>query len=139
MAHGTRSQRVAERVRTELITLLLRSVRDPGVTAATITRVSMTSDLQLARIYYTVATNKKRQPTARALRRAHPYIRRELGQRLQLRHVPEIRFFYDESAEQEERIGRIFDEIEEIRKTQDQVRNGEQAGEKSTAEDTDGM
>ena len=47
-------ERVAERVRIELSTLLTRTVRDPAVSGITITHVSMTADLQLARVYYTV-------------------------------------------------------------------------------------
>ena len=111
MAHGNRAARVAARVRTELSTLLTRSVRDPGVAPVTITRVSMTADLQLARVFYTLVADGDRREAAKALRRARSYLRRALGQRLQLRHVPELRFMYDDSAEQQDRIARIFDEI----------------------------
>ena len=115
MAEGNRIRRVAQRVRTELSVLLARSVRDPGLLGLTVTDVRMTADLQLARVYYTLLEDSDRRAAARGLRRAQPYLRREIGQRLQLRQVPEIRFVYDDSAEQQDRIARIFEEIEEQR------------------------
>lgn len=117
MAHGTRTRRVAERLRTELTTLLARSVRDPGLLGVTITAVTMTGDLQLARVRYTLPAGGDRRGAARGLRRARPYLRRAVGQSLQLRQVPEIRFLYDDSAEQQDRIARLFDEIERERRT----------------------
>ena len=120
MAHGIRVERVAERVRMELTTLLTRTVRDPAVSAVTITHVSMKADLQLARIYYTVLDGSNRRDTARGLRRAKTYLRRAIGQRLQLRHVPELRFMYDETLDQQDRLARIFTEIENQQPSPDQ-------------------
>ena len=120
MAHGTRVERVAERVRMELATLLTRTVRDPAVSGVTITHVSMSPDLQLARIYYTVLDGSNRRDTARGLRRAKTYLRRAIGQRLQLRHVPELRFMYDETLEQQDRLAQIFAEIENQQPSGDQ-------------------
>ena len=120
MAHGIRVERVAERVRMELTTLLTRTVRDPAVSGVTITHVSMSPDLQLARIYYTVLAGNNRHDTARGLRRAKTYLRRAIGQRLQLRHVPELRFMYDETLDQQDRLARIFTEIENQQPSPDQ-------------------
>ena len=120
MAHGTRMERVAERVRIELSTLLIRAVRDPAVSAVTITHVAMNADLQLARIYYTVLDGSDRRETARGLRRAKTYLRRAIGQRLQLRQVPELRFVFDETLDRQDRLAKIFTEIENQRKNLDQ-------------------
>ena len=117
MAQRTRMRRVAERLRTELSTLLARSARDPGLLGVTVTEVRMTPDLQLARVYYTLLDDSDRSSAARGLRRARPYLRREIGQRLQLRQVPQIRFLYDDSAERQDRIARLFDEIERDRRS----------------------
>lgn len=119
MTQGTRTRRVAERVRTELSTLLARSVRDPGLLGVTVTDVTMTADLQLARVYYTLLAGSDRRTAARGLRRARAYLRREIGQRLQLRQVPEIRFLYDDSTERQDRIARIFDDIARARRETD--------------------
>jgi len=115
MANENRQARVAERVRVEATTLLARTLRDPGVNAITITRVSMTADLQVARIYYSVSADGNRREATLALRRAKTYLRRKLGQKLGLRLVPEIRLLYDDSLEQQQRIDTIFKEIEQER------------------------
>ena len=136
MAEGNRILRVAQRVRNELSTLLARSARDPGLSGVTVTDVRMTADLQLARVYYTLLAGSDRRAAARGLRRAQPYLRREIGQRLQLRQVPEMRFHYDDSAEHQDRIARIFDEIEQQR---DSLRSsGDQSERPVETEDTDG-
>ena len=121
MAHGTRMERVAERVRIELSTLLIRAVRDPAVSAVTITHVAMNADLQLARIYYTVLDGSDRRETARGLRKAKTYLRRAIGQRLQLRQVPELRFVFDETLDRQDRLAKIFTEIENQRQSLDQT------------------
>ena len=116
-------ERVAERVRVELSTLLTRTVRDPAVSAVTITHVSMTADLQLARIYYTVLDGGNRRDTARGLRRAKTYLRRLIGQRLQLRQVPELRFMFDETLEQQDRLAKLFTDIQNERQSKEQELN----------------
>ena len=115
MGHGTRTLRVAERVREELSTLLVKSVRDPGLAGVTVTAVRMTPDLQLARAWYTVADGTDRRDAARGLRRAQPFLRRAVGERLQLRRAPDLQFLHDDSATQQARIARIFDRLERER------------------------
>ena len=110
MSQGSRPDRVGDLIRTELSVLLLQHVRDPGVAHVTITHVRMSKDLQQARVFYT-GSDTPRHETARALRRTRPYLKRQLGQRLNLRHVPELTFEYDDSAVRQDRIARLFEEI----------------------------
>ena len=56
MSQGARADRVADQLRGELAQLLTREVHDPGIGFVTITRVTVTPDLQLARVFYTVLT-----------------------------------------------------------------------------------
>ena len=112
MAQGSRPERVADEIRKELSVLIAREVQDPGIGFMTITRVKVTSDLQLARVLYTtIGDAQGRKETARALGRATPFLRRQVGQRLRLRTVPELQFVYDESVEQQDRIERIIRDI----------------------------
>ncbi len=112
MPQGHRPDRVAEEVRQELGTLLQRQVHDPAIGFITITRVTMTADLQLARVFYTMLGDANaRKDTARGLRRATPFLRREVGQRLRLRRVPEIEFRYDEGVESQQRVEQILQEL----------------------------
>ena len=113
MTRGARTDRVGERIRAELSALLLRRVREPAVDGVTVTHVEVTRDLQIARVYYRVlAETQSRLEVARALRRARGFLRRELGARLRLRRVPELTFLHDDTVEQQDRIARLFDEIQ---------------------------
>ena len=112
MSQGSRSERIAEQMRSELALLLAREVHDPGLGFVTITRVQVTSDLQLARVYYTALGDEKaRKNTARALDRAVPFLRRQIGSRLRLKRVAEIDFIYDESIAGQDRIEQLLNEI----------------------------
>jgi ribosome-binding factor A len=107
-----RPTRVGEQIREDLTELISREVHDPGIGFVTITRVSVTPDLQQARVYYTTLGDEKaRKDTSRALQRASPFLRRLLGGRLRLRRVPELQFFFDESIERHDRIERILQDI----------------------------
>ena len=110
---GNRPERVAEQIRQEISLLLGREVHDPGIGLVTLTRVKVSPDLQLARVYYTlIGDDKARKETAKALERASPFLRRQLGGRMRLRRVPEIQFHFDESVEHQDRIERILLDLE---------------------------
>ena len=111
MVH-TRASRVGDQIQAELASLLTRDVHDPGIGFLTITRVKLSPDLQQARVYYTsIGDDKAKRESARALDRATPFLRRQIGQRLRLKRVPELTFFYDESIEQGDRVERILQEL----------------------------
>lgn len=75
--------------------------------------MKVSPDLQQARVYYTtIGDDKARRDTARALGRATPFLRRQVGQRLRLKRVPELAFQYDEAIERGDRIERILQEID---------------------------
>lgn len=109
---NTRPQKVAEQIRIELSQLLARDVHDPGIGFITLTKVSVTPDLQLARVYYTsLGDEKALRETGKALGRALPFLRRQIAQRVRLRRVPELEFFYDKSVAQHDRVERILQEL----------------------------
>jgi ribosome-binding factor A len=112
MAQGSRPDRVADQIRSELALLLSREVHDPGIGFVTLTRVHVSPDLQLARVSDTVlGDDKARQASARGLDRAAPFLRRQIGQRLRLKRTPEITFHYDDAIEGQDRIERILNEL----------------------------
>ena len=112
MSQGSRPARVADQIRSELATLLVREVHDPGIGFITLTRVQVTPDLQQARVYYTaLGDDPTRRKSARALERAAPFLRRQIGSRLRLRRTPELTFVFDESVAGQDRIEQILDEI----------------------------
>ena len=115
MAQGHRPDRVGEQIREELSVLLSRGVvHDPGIGFITLTRVTVSPDLQQARVFYTTMGDPKaRAETARALERATPFLRRHIGGAIRLRRVPELEFRFDESIANQDRIERILNELHE--------------------------
>ncbi len=106
---GNRSVRVAERIREEISLILQRRVKDPGAGSITVTDVTVTADLRLARVYYSVLGGEQERVSARdALRRSKGFIRKELGQVLRIRYAPELAFLYDASYERGTRIDRLL-------------------------------
>lgn len=118
----SRPERVADQIRQEVTTLLARSVQDPGIGFVTITRVKVTADLQLARIFYTTIARegldleKAKKETAKALDRAKPFLRRQVTQRIQLRRSPELEFLYDDSIADLDNVERLLQEVREERR-----------------------
>jgi ribosome-binding factor A len=83
--------------------------------------VKVSADLQMVRVYYTLMGDAKaRKETERALERATPFLRRQIGSRIRLRRVPELRFQFDESVEHQERIERILLDLEAERKSREE-------------------
>ncbi len=113
MPQGHRPDRVGDQIRQELSDLLSRGVvHDPGIGFITLTRVKMSPDLQLARVFYTTMGDATaRRDTAAALERATPFLRRHLGGRLRLRRVPEIEFRFDEAIAHQDRIEQILRDL----------------------------
>ena len=113
MSQGSRPDRVADQLRSELALMLSREVHDPGVGFVTLTRVQVSPDLQQARVFYTtIGDDKARKETARALGRATPFLRRQVGGRLRLKNVPVLEFSYDDSIERQDRIEKIMLDIQ---------------------------
>ena len=115
MAQGHRPDRVGEQIRDELSTLLSRGVvHDPGIGFITLTRVKVSPDLQVARVFYTqLGDEKARKETAKALTRATPFLRRQVGSVLRLRRVPELEFRFDESIIHQDRIEQVLRDLHE--------------------------
>ena len=97
--------------------LVLRgSVRDPAAKDVVVSAVRMTDDLSIARVYVRVLEeigSDRQDAVVEALDRASGFLRHEIGQRLQLRHVPELEFYWDDVVDSALRIESILDEIRE--------------------------
>ncbi len=113
MSQGSRPDRVADQLRSELALMLSREVNDPGVGFLTLTRVHVSPDLQQARVMYTVLGDEKsRANTAKALVRVAPFLKRQIGHRLRLKRAPELKFVYDESVAGQDRIEQILHDLQ---------------------------
>ena len=107
-----RSQKVASQIKENLSWLIEHKLRDPRKGFVTITKVRLSPDLKLANVYYSVLGEPEdRQSTEEALSRAKAFLRHELGSRVKLRFLPELRFFYDDSLDYSDKIARLLNKI----------------------------
>ena len=97
----------------EVSKILAREVKDEDIKFVTVTAVKTTSDLSYSKIYVTVLNDARRNETMKALKKAQGFIRKELAGRIEIRHVPELEFVYDESIEYGKHIEDIIKEIHE--------------------------
>jgi ribosome-binding factor A len=107
-----RVERVAEQIREEVGQILSTEVADPGIGLITVTRVKVTPDLSLARVYWTLLGDQaERKKTQAALTRAAAYVRHLLSTRMSLRRSPEVIFTYDQSVAAQDRVEQILQEL----------------------------
>ena len=92
-----RAERVGVLIQGTLFDILRKSIKDPRLDTVTITSVKMTSDLKLARIYFT--TSGSRDEAMAGFKKAHGFIKKNLAAELDLRYMPELQFLYDESID----------------------------------------
>jgi ribosome-binding factor A len=119
-----RIERIAEQIREEVSQILATEVADPGVGLVTVTRVKVTPDLSLARVYWTaIGDAAQRKQTAKALARAAAYVRHLVSTRMSLRRSPEVQFIFDQSVAAQDRVEQILQEI----KQEDAARQAEAA------------
>lgn len=93
-----RARRIAEQIRQELADILWREVKDPRVQGMTITAVEVTSDLEHAKVYFTLLQGDVPE-ALKTLKRAVGFLRTELAHRMRLRMVPSLTFVHDQSIE----------------------------------------
>ena len=106
--------RITEDVKREL-TAIFRELKDPRVNACflSIVRVEVTNDLSYCTLYVSALEGMDAAKSAvKGLKSASGFIRRELGHRLRLRHVPELIFTPTDSIEYSAEISRILNSLD---------------------------
>jgi len=115
---GKRTQKVAEQVRAELMSLLITGdVHDPAVSQALVSAVLLTDDLRIAKVYVRLLEaqpeERKKKALLSGLERAKGFLRREVAQRVKLRYAPELRFYWDDAVDRGRDIESVLTEIRE--------------------------
>jgi ribosome-binding factor A len=109
-----RSTRVAELLREVISEISASQLKDPAVGRITITRVKLSDDLKNARVYFSLlGSASQRQSAIEGLKRATGFIRAETARKINLRHVPELQFFYDDTLDYVENIENLIKKIHE--------------------------
>ena len=107
-----RSKKIASEIKENLSWLIEHKVRDPQKGFVTITRVRLSPDLRIANVYYSVlGKDEEKEASGQALKRASTFLKHELGHRVRLRFLPELRFFYDDSLEYSDKIAKLLNLI----------------------------
>ncbi|MDO8546540.1 MAG: 30S ribosome-binding factor RbfA [Nitrospirales bacterium] len=112
-----RTDRVGDQIRMEIADILMRKVKDPRVGFVTVTGVDVTADLKQAWVYVTVLQQGAQEADAQeagtmeALSRAEGFIKGELGRRLKLRYVPDLKFVKDTSIDRVAKVLTLLDDI----------------------------
>ncbi|MBF0380927.1 MAG: 30S ribosome-binding factor RbfA [Magnetococcales bacterium] len=108
-----RTDRASGLIRKEIALMLLGGeIHDPRLSGmVSITDVEMSRDLQYATVYFTMYGGEL-EDGLKGLNSSAGFIRRQLGRRLKMRRVPELRFKADHSMEQGEKIDRLLNSID---------------------------
>lgn len=108
-----KTDRIGSNLVKEISYILMMEVNDPDLKFVTITDCKVTTDLSFAKVYFTILNTDKKNEILESLNNAKGFIRRELADRVDIRHIPELNFVYDESIEYGKKIENIIEEISE--------------------------
>ena len=109
---GRRVERLNEQFRRELTEILHGAAKDPRVLGVTLTGVRVAPDLSFARVFVAPhVAETENEEALTGLRAALPFLRKELGARMRIRRVPELRFEIDRTLAQAQRIEQLLHEV----------------------------
>ncbi|CAH1850273.1 MULTISPECIES: 30S ribosome-binding factor RbfA [Convivina] len=113
MANAQRAGRLAQEIQRDVSDLLLKRINDPRLQDVTITSVDVSGDLQIATIYYSILSDatSEQEKVAQGLQAASGLIRKELGSRLTVYKIPELRFELDSSVQYGDHIESLIRQL----------------------------
>jgi ribosome-binding factor A len=112
MVSKGRAQRIADRIREEISEMLIFDIKDPRISGAYITDVSVDRELAFADIYiFTTQDSDSAEQVLSGFKHASGFLRSELARRIELRTFPQLRFHWDPTPERAEYIEKLIDSI----------------------------
>lgn len=106
-----RQLRINQLIRDEVDRLIRHEVDDPMLsTMISVTDVEVTQDLQKAKIFVSFLDDDSQKEIMQRLRKAARFFRREIAERVNLRHTPELEFVYDPSIARGARVLQLLRE-----------------------------
>ena len=110
----SRTERLSEQIKRDLALLIQRGLRDPRLGMVTVNFCDLSKDLSYADVNVTVMvpddSDEKIVRSLTILNEAAPFLRMELGRRLNVRKLPHLRFHYDDSLKRGARINELIHE-----------------------------
>jgi len=119
-----RTERVADILLEEIAQIVGYELEDPRLTMVTVTEVRLSRDKRDANVYVTVAgTEDEHKLALAALKRATPYVRKQLGLSLNLPRTPELHFVRDRVEEEGERVDQLLRGIEREWESKERIKD----------------
>lgn len=117
MERGYRRRRLEKEIFRRIATRVHFGLKDPALLSAEVTRVQLTEDGSLARVYVTApGSREEKMRLIGRLNRLGPRLRSEISGALRLRRVPEVRFVEDRGMENAKRVEEILDRLRSERR-----------------------
>lgn len=113
MREFKRTDRVADQLQKELAVLIQREIKDPRLGMVTVSGVTVSRDLGYADVYVTLLgeqTPERVKENLQVLKRAGGFLRSQIARRVKLRHVPELRFHFDESVVRGQELSTLIED-----------------------------
>lgn len=108
----SRLERIADLIQRELAMLIQREMRDPRLILITVTKVQVSADLSHAKVFITQhKTEQEIKETLKVLNKAANHLRYLLAHAINLRVVPQLRFFYDASISYSAKLSSLIDNV----------------------------
>lgn len=115
MSNEVRRERISGEIQKIISDIIANELKDPAVPPLTsVLSVEVTADLSYAKVHIsTLGSHEKLDETVEALKRASGFVRRELGHRMTIRHVPQLIFTADRSIEHSITVQEVLKKIHE--------------------------
>ncbi len=109
---SVRIQKVESLIKEEISLIFLHKVQDKNMGLLTITSVKLSPDLKIAKIYFSAFEKERREEILNKINELKGFIRSELARKIRnLRFIPELNFFIDDTIDYVEKMENIFKQI----------------------------
>ena len=107
-----RSERMSDEIRSILGNIFIANIQIQDAGLLTVSKVEITSDLRLAKVFISLLNSKKpSNEVIDYIKHRRKVIRYHLGNKLNAKFVPDLRFYYDDSLKKAEKIGALLNKI----------------------------
>ena len=110
---SVRQEKIEMLIKEELSLIFLHKIQDPKLGLVTISKVKVSPDVRVAKIYFSVLQREKRDDILKKVNNLNGLIRSQLAQKVRLRYMPELHFYIDDTMDYVEKMENIFKKIHE--------------------------
>ena len=110
---SVRQEKIETLIKEELSLIFLHKIQDPKLGLITITKVKVSPDIRVAKVYFSALQKENREGILEKVNSINGLIRSQLAQKIRLRYVPELHFYVDDTMDYVEKMENIFKKIHE--------------------------